>query len=94
LLNKNNNLYRLFLPQKIKFPGKLEEKDNKQNERKNIMKVIIEVRGGVVVQVYGDDPEIMAEVLDWDNLAHDATDADRAEIARIEKEKQGFHELW
>ena len=58
------------------------------------MKVIIEVRGGVVVQVYGDDPEIMAEVLDWDNLSHDAIDADRADIARIEKEKQGLHELW
>ena len=58
------------------------------------MKVIIEVRGGVVVQVYDDDPKIMAEVLDWDNLSHDATDADRADIARIEKEKQSLHELW
>jgi hypothetical protein len=31
--------------------------------------VIVEVRGGVVVEVYSEDPELRIAIFDWDDLA-------------------------
>jgi hypothetical protein len=63
--------------------------------KENAMRIIVEVRGGVVQSVYADSTDVDIDVLDWDDSdASEAGDVVKTRCESLHRECDQLVEVW